>query len=56
MSATPWLLFYGARTAAQLAYKAELEALAERCKGLKVVYVLSDEEQPGCEKALCPPS
>lgn len=44
------LLFYGARTAAQLAYKAELEALAERCKDLKVVYVLSDEEQPGCEK------
>lgn len=44
------LLFYGARTAAQLAYKAELDALAERCKGLKVVYVLSDEEQPGCEK------
>lgn len=27
------LLFYGARTAAQLAYKAELDALAERCKG-----------------------
>ena len=44
------LLFYGARTAAQLAYKAELDALAERCKDLKVVYVLSDEEQPGCEK------
>ncbi len=44
------LLFYGARTAAQLAYKAELDALAERCKGLQVVYVLSDEAQPGCEK------
>ena len=44
------LLFYGARTAAQLAYKAELDALAQRCEGLKVVYVLSDEEQPGCEK------
>lgn len=44
------LLFYGARTAAQLAYKAELDALAERCKDFKVVYVLSDEEQPGCEK------
>lgn len=43
------LLFYGARTAAQLAYKAELDALAQRCKGFQVVYVLSDEEQPGCE-------
>lgn len=43
-------LFYGARTAAQLAYKDELEALAARCEKLKVVYVLSDEEQPGCEK------
>ena len=43
-------LFYGARTAAQLAYKAELDALAARCGKLKVVYVLSDEEQPGCEK------
>ena len=44
------ILFYGARTAAQLAYKAELEALRARCKDLNVVYVLSDEEQPGCEK------
>lgn len=43
------LLFYGARTAAQLAYKAELDALAQRCKELQVVYVLSEEEQPGCE-------
>ena len=42
-------LFYGARSAAQLAYKAELDALAARCEGLKVVYVLSDGEQPGCE-------
>ncbi|MGI5959232.1 MAG: 2Fe-2S iron-sulfur cluster-binding protein [Massiliimalia sp.] len=42
-------LFYGARTAAQLAYKTELDALATRCNGLKVVYVLSDEEQPECE-------
>lgn len=43
------LLFYGARTAAQLAYKAELDELAQRCNRLKVVYVLSDEAQPGCE-------
>lgn len=43
-------LFYGARTAAQLAYRDELEALAGRCKGLKVVYVLSDEACEGCEQ------
>lgn len=44
------ILFYGARTAAQLAYKKELDELAARCNKLKVVYVLSDEEQPECEK------
>lgn len=38
-------LFYGARDLAHLAYREELDALAE--KGLKVVYVLSDEERPG---------
>ena len=43
------LLFYGARTAAQLAYKAELDELTQRCNRLKVVYVLSDEAQPSCE-------
>lgn len=43
-------LFYGARTADQLAYRTELDQLTARCKGLKVVYVLSDEERPGCEK------
>lgn len=43
------LLFYGARTAAQLAYKAELDELTQRCNRLKVIYVLSDEAQPGCE-------
>ena len=43
-------LFYGARTAAQLVYKAELDALAERCADFRVIYVLSDEEQPGYEK------
>lgn len=40
-------LFYGARTAERIAFKAELDALAER--GLRVVYVLSDEEREGCE-------
>lgn len=41
------LLFYGARTEAQLAFRAELDALAE--KGLRVVYVLSDETKAGFE-------
>lgn len=41
-------LFYGARTAAQLAYKQELDDLAAQSDKLKVVYVLSDEEQPRC--------
>ncbi len=44
------ILFYGARTAAQLIYKTELDKLTAQCKGLKVVYVLSDEEHPECEK------
>lgn len=40
-------LFYGARDEARIAFKPELDALAQ--KGLKVVYVLSDEERPGYE-------
>lgn len=40
-------LFYGARDEARIAFKPELDALAE--KGLKVVYVLSDEERAGYE-------
>lgn len=40
-------LFYGARTAQQLAFRDELDALS--AKGLKVVYVLSDETCDGCE-------
>src|SRR5699024_2910435 len=43
------MLFYGARTVSQLAYRDELEEMASRCKGLKVVYVISDEEHPGYE-------
>lgn len=42
-------LFYGARTAAQLAYKTKLDDLAARCRNFKVIYVLSDEQQEGCE-------
>lgn len=40
-------LFYGARTAQSLAFRAELDAMAE--KGLEVIYVLSDEEREGYE-------
>lgn len=40
-------LFYGARDEARIAFKPELDALAE--KGPKVVYVLSDEERAGYE-------
>ena len=40
-------LFYGARDEARIAFKPELDALAE--KGLKVVYVISDEERAGYE-------
>ena len=41
------LLFYGARDEAHLAYKDELDALSGQ--GLRVVYVLSDEEKTGFE-------
>lgn len=41
------LLFYGARHEIDLAYKDDLDAMTE--KGLRVVYVLSDEEKPGYE-------
>ena len=41
------ILFYGARDEAHIAYKAELDELAQ--KGPKVVYVLSEEEKPGYE-------
>ena len=40
-------LFYGARDEARIAYKQELDALA--AKGLRVIYVLSDEDKPGYE-------
>lgn len=42
------LLFYGARDAAHLAYKAELDALAAE-GAVKVIYVLSDETREGYE-------
>ena len=42
------LLFYGARDAAHLAYKAELDALAAE-GAVTVIYVLSDETREGYE-------
>ena len=41
------ILFYGARTEKDLAFKAELDALAG--DKIKVIYVLSDEEREGYE-------
>ena len=40
-------LFYGTRTQDNIAFKPELDALAE--KGVQVIYVLSDEEREGYE-------
>ncbi len=40
-------LFYGARDLAHIAFKEELDALAE--KGLRLIYVLSDEQRDGYE-------
>lgn len=40
------ILFYGARDEAHLAYQAELDELCQKA-GLRVVYVLSDEEKSG---------
>lgn len=40
-------LFYGVRDRAHIAFSEELDALAE--KGLKIIYVLSDEEAEGYE-------
>lgn len=40
------ILFYGARDEAHLAYQAELDELCQKT-GLRVVYVLSDEEKSG---------
>lgn len=44
------ILFYGARTAEQLAYKEALDALAAGRNDLQVIYVLSDDTCDGCEQ------
>ena len=43
------ILFYGARSAKQLAYRAELDRLSARCSDLRVINVLSDESDDDCE-------
>ena len=44
------ILLYGARTEADLVFKADFDAIAAACPKVKVAYVLSDEEKPGFEK------
>ena len=42
-------LLYGARTEADLVFRADFDAIAARCPKVKVVYVLSEEEKAGYE-------
>jgi len=42
-------ILYGSRTAADILFKDELEAIAAACPKVKLVYVLSDEPAEGCE-------
>ena len=42
-------LLYGARTEADLVFRAEFDAIAARCPKVKVVYVLSEEQKEGFE-------
>ena len=43
-------LLYGSRTVKDILFKQEFDELMQRCKRIKVVHVLSDEDAPGCEK------
>ncbi len=43
-------LLYGARTEADLVFKADFDAIAAGCDKVKVVYVLSEETKPGFEQ------
>ena len=43
------ILLYGSKTHSQIIAKGELDALAAQCKKIKVIYVLSEEQAPGCE-------
>ena len=42
-------LLYGARTEADLVFRADFDAIAARCPKVKVVYVLSEEQKEGFE-------
>ena len=42
-------LLYGARTEADLVFRANFDAIAARCPKVKVVYVLSEEQKEGFE-------
>lgn len=42
-------LLYGARTEADLVFRADFDAIAARCPKVKVVYVLSEEHKEGFE-------
>ena len=42
-------LLYGSRKEEDILFKAELDALAQKCEKIKVVYVLSDENNPQFE-------
>ena len=42
-------LLYGARTEADLVFRADFDAIAARCLKVKVVYVLSEEQKEGFE-------
>ena len=44
------ILLYGARTEADLVFKADFDTIAAACPKVKVVYVLSEETKPGFEQ------
>ena len=45
-------LLYGARTEADLVFRADFDAIAARCPKVKFVYVLSEEQKEGFELSL----
>ena len=49
------ILLYGARTEADLVFKADFDAIAAACPKVKVVYVLSEETKPGFEQGFLSP-
>ena len=45
-------LLYGSRTADEILFRTELEKISAQCERLKVVFVLSNEKNEGCEHGL----